>query len=162
MNKQISSTTTIFADLRGHRASENPQTTIPVDLSVSAARPDMVLREGRSLRILELTVCSNTQRGFEEARSRKLHKPVYCQLVADLECRGLQVAYTTLEVGALGHYRPQAVKTLQTMVPDMPRGVAFHILRELGKVAISCSLHIFNARNCTVWPNDKPLFSPVN
>ena len=33
----ISSAITIFADLPGYRACENPQATIPVDLSVSSA-----------------------------------------------------------------------------------------------------------------------------
>ena len=42
------------------------------------------------------------------------------------ESRGLQVVYTTLEVGAVGHYRPQAVKTLRIMVPDMPLGAAIY------------------------------------
>ena len=57
MSKQVSTTTTIFADLSGHRAvSENSQATIPVDLSVSTAQPDKVLIEGKTLRSLELTV----------------------------------------------------------------------------------------------------------
>ena len=85
-------------------------------------------------------MCSSTQREFEEARSRKLRKSSYCQLASALECRGLQVVYTTLEVGALGHYRPQAVKTLHTMVPNLLRGgnweklpfLAPHIFSMLG------------------------------
>ena len=48
---------------RSPRASESPQATIPVNLAVSTARPDMVLMEGKSLRILELIVCSSRQRG---------------------------------------------------------------------------------------------------
>ena len=112
--------------------------------------------------ILELTVYSSTQRGFEEARSGKMHKPSNCQLATDLECRDLQVFYSTLEIGALDHYRPQAVKTLQTIVPDMPCVAAIYTFRELGKVAISCSSYILNAKNCAVWPSDKPLLSSVN
>ena len=63
----------------------------------------------------------------------KILKPLYSQLTSDLECRVLQVVYTTLEYGTLGHHRPQAVKTLQTMLPDMAHGAAVNILRELGK-----------------------------
>ena len=122
----------------------------------------MVLREGRTLHILELIGCSSTQRGFEEARSRRLHEPSYCQLAAELECRGIQVVYTTLEVGALGHYRPQAVKTLQTMIPDLSLKAAIHTLMGLGKVAMSSSSHIFSARNCTVLASENPVLSSVN
>ena len=45
MSKQVSVTTTIFADLAGHQASKNPQGTIPVDFFVSKAKLDMVLRK---------------------------------------------------------------------------------------------------------------------
>ena len=61
------------------RASENPQSSLPSDVSVSSARPDIVMREGNVIKISELTVCSNTQRGFDEARSRKINKLVYIQ-----------------------------------------------------------------------------------
>ena len=106
------------------------------------------MREGRAL------PC-----GFEEARSRRLHKPgtvilpAACGIItiADLERRGLKVVYTTLEVGSLGHHRPQATKSSQTIVPSLPHNYIIIvrqitvILMRLGKVAISCSLHIFNA-----------------
>ena len=48
MSKRVSNTT-VFADLPGHCASEIPQATITIDLSVSTARPDIVLREGKTL-----------------------------------------------------------------------------------------------------------------
>ena len=37
-----------------------------------------------------------------------------------------------LGIGALRHYRPQAVKTLQAIVPDMPCGAVIYTLKELG------------------------------
>ena len=76
--------------------------------------------------------------------------------------RGLQVVYTTLEVAASSHYRPQAIKTLQTMIPDLSRREAIQTFRDLEKVAISCSSRIFKARNCTALASDKPLLGSVN
>ena len=85
---------------------------IPIDLSVSTAWPDNGSDGGKdTAHSGTLIVCSRAQRGFEEAKSGNIHKPSQCQLATDLEYKGLQVVYTTLEVGALGHYRPQAVKT---------------------------------------------------
>ena len=40
------------------RASDNPQSSLPSDVSVSSARPDIVMREGNVIKISELTVCS--------------------------------------------------------------------------------------------------------
>ena len=52
--------------------------------------------------------------------------------------RDYKFFYTTLVVSSLGHCRPQVVKTLQTVVPDMLHLVAIYIpvLRKLGKVAL--------------------------
>ena len=81
IKSEISPPTLLYADLPGYRASDNPQSTLPSDVSVSSARPDIVMREGNVIKISELTVCSNTQRGFDEARSRKRNKLAYTQLL---------------------------------------------------------------------------------
>ena len=50
----------------------------------------------RKLNLLELTVCSNSNHGFEEANKRKLLQQtyMYCQLISDLEAKGIEVVYT--------------------------------------------------------------------
>ena len=80
----------IYTDLPHRQCSDNPPATIPLNLSVSSARSNMVKRiNERKLHILYLTVCSNTPHGFKEARTRKLHKP----LITDLETMYFPLSY---------------------------------------------------------------------
>ena len=103
----------LFADLPGHRASNAPLATIPTDILPTPFRPDLVLRCVSEIRLLELTICSNTIEGFSNARSRKQSKQEYAELVGDLESKGYSVTYDTIEVGSLGHYTPSTHKALR-------------------------------------------------
>ena len=59
----------VFADLDNLRASELPPTTIPYDVVVTTARPDIVVlsRDGK-IRIAELTICTNSPEGLKNAK----------------------------------------------------------------------------------------------
>ena len=98
------------------RASDNPQSSLPSHVSVSSARPDIVMREGNVIKISELTVCSNTQRGFDEARSRKINKHAYIQLIS---AKGFKVNYLTIEIGSLGHYASGATNAISDLLPTL-------------------------------------------
>ena len=113
----------------------------------------------RKLHILELTICSNTPHGFEQARTRKLHKPSYCHLITDLETRGVEVTYTTLEIGSLGHYKLHAIKDLQSFFSNLSKVSASSILQKLARVSVGCSFNIFNARNSSTWATDRSYFT---
>ena len=66
MKREVSPSAVVYGNLPGHRASDNPQSTLPLDLSVSLAHPDLAVREKREIRITELIVCSNTQHGLQK------------------------------------------------------------------------------------------------
>ena len=75
----------------------------------------------------------------------------------------MQVVYTDLKFDAVGHYRPQAAKTLQTMVPDMSHGAAIYIFTDWDELqSLVPPIYSCNARNCAVWPSDKPFLGSVN
>ena len=68
--------TTLYADLPGLRASENPATTIPTSVTATTARPDVVVIQDNRITLLELTVPTNTPEGpQEEAAETKLPRP---------------------------------------------------------------------------------------
>ena len=119
IKSEISPPTVLYANLPGYRASDNPQSTLPSDVSVSYARPDIVMREGNVVKISELTVCSNTQRGFDEARSRKRNNHAYIQLISDIEAKGFKVNYSTIEIGSLGHYASGATNAISGLMPTL-------------------------------------------
>ena len=76
----------------------------------------------RELYLLELTICNNSPTGFSEARRRKDVK--YAPLVLDLEDKGFTVVYITLEIGSLGHFTREAVRSYRTHATSEPGRVA--------------------------------------
>ena len=97
----------------------------------------------RLVNLLELTIPTNTYKALQAARIRKSEKPLYLQLVSDLEDRGLSVSFQTLKIGSLGHITPYAVKYLTSTFSLSKQ----HVLSKLSKISIACSYHIFNSRN---------------
>ena len=121
IKSDISPPTLLYADLPRYRyrASDNPQSTLPSDASVSSSRPDIVMHEGNVIKISELTVCYNTQTGFDEARSRKRNKLAYTQLISDLEAKGFKINYSTIEIGSLKQYSSGATDAISGLMPAL-------------------------------------------
>ena len=95
------------------------------------------------IKISELTVCSNTQRGFDEARSRKRNKLAHIQLISDLEAKGFKVNYSTIEIGSLGATNAisGATNAISGLMPALSTARVKLMLATLGKVSIACSYH---------------------
>ena len=141
----LNSTQRLYANLPGLRACSNPPATIPINLSTSSDRPDLVIVSGSDLTILELTIPANNMENIKNARDRKMTK--YQQLIADLDSHPdtTSVKYTTLEIeiGSLGHHISTAVHDLRTACPSLSKQEAHNILTLSAKVAVGCSYHIF-------------------
>ena len=107
----------LHADLPGKRASNNPPATLPLNLSVSTDRPDVVVVSDKVIRILELTIPNNNTNHLLQAKHRKEAK--YYSLCIDLQSHPdvSSVSYSTLEVGSLGHYLPSAIQNSATFLP---------------------------------------------
>ena len=140
--------TTLYADLPGLRASENPATTIPTSVTATTARPDVVVIKDNRITLLELTVPTNTPEGLEEARRRKQLKPNCLALLNDLEASS---ALETIEVGTLGHFNNQTIVSLHTLLPNLKKNQVRRLLLDLNKISVSCLAHIFNASHSTMW-----------
>ena len=149
----LNPTRRLYADLPGLRACSNPPATIPINLSTSSDRPDLVIVSGSDLTILELTIPANNMENIKNARDRKMTK--HQQLMADLDSHPdtTSVEYTTLEIGSLGHHSSTAVHDLRTTCPSLSKQEAHKILTLSAKVAVGCSYHIFRARHSTEWDN---------
>ena len=148
----------LYADLPGFLENTSPPATIPLNLLSSSDRPDLVIISPDEIGILELTVCYNAPSNLEAAKKRKMDK--YAALVADLVRRSSLVTYVTLEIGCLGHYTKDALKSLQLLLPSMTKREIMTLLTSLSKIAISCSKSIFQARDYPIWNSSTPLYSP--
>ena len=142
---------TIYADLPGHRALNNPPSTIPPSLLATSARPDIVVISGPSIHLLELTVPSNSVKNITNARERKQSKASYIYLVNDLEALGHPVHLHTAEVGSLGHFSNETVSELHSILPSKSKPALRRELLDLSKIAIACSKIIFEARQHSDW-----------
>ena len=70
----LNPTQRLYADLPGLRACSNPPATIPINLSTSSDRPDLVIVSGSDLTILELTIPANNMENIKNTRDRKITK----------------------------------------------------------------------------------------
>ena len=60
----------------------------------------------------ELTVPSNSPEALSSAKDRKANQANYISLIGDLEERGLEVNYHTLEIGSLSHFLADTVSCI--------------------------------------------------
>ena len=67
----------LYADLPGMRVTDNPPTTIPVELLDTSARPDIVIVRASEIVLLELMVPYNSPNCLHNARIRKEGKELY-------------------------------------------------------------------------------------
>ena len=137
---------TIYADLPGLRALDNPPLTIPPSVIPTSARPDIFIKNNSEIHILELTIPMNTSNGLKAARSRKQSKQIYISLVNDLITKGYSVNYDTIEIGSLGHFERDSISALHSILPNLSIKSISHSMLLLSKIAIMCSRHIFLSR----------------
>ena len=157
MTKRREKTLGVHVHVHGGRGIDYPPATIPTDISTSTSRPDLVLISGPEVTFLELTVPFNSPEALAAARSRKSLKSNYLQLVTDLEDSGWSASYFTLEIVSLGHFEPNAIRTLSDVF-HLSKQEAKQVLMNLSRITISCSYHIFNARLCSSWDVSKPIY----
>ena len=88
LSSQLSGLGVLYGDIDGFRAIESPATTVPLDILVTSARPDIVfVHNDNTISIIELTIPFNTQESFNRAHILKTKK--FDVLVSDLEHSGL-------------------------------------------------------------------------
>jgi hypothetical protein len=156
----LDSQTAVYADLPGHRASDNPPATIPPSILVSASRLHLVVVNStqRQIAMLELTVCGNTPEAIQAAHNRKSNKVDYLHLISDLTRGGWSISYSTIEVGCLGHYCHSSPAELhhscKLLLPSIPWR---DILTRASTIAINSSQTIFLARKQVFLPSNRPL-----
>ena len=104
-----------FADLQGFRAGEAPQSTIPSTLLITPYRPDIVIynSDKPSVALLELTCPLDSEYNIQSARSRKLNKPEYHQLLAEFDCLNIQNYY---EISVLGHFLTSSIQNIKNFI----------------------------------------------
>jgi len=57
----------------------------------------------------------DSEYNIQSARSRKLNKPEYHQLLAEFDCLNIQNYYETTEISVLGYYLPSSIQNIKTL-----------------------------------------------
>ena len=61
----------LYADIPGMRVTDNPPSTVPMDIIATSDRPDIVIISSNHLLLIELTVPYNSPDCLQNAKSRK-------------------------------------------------------------------------------------------
>ena len=86
---------------------------------------------------------------MESVRSRKLCKPEYVQLLAELDRLKIPHCYRTVEVSVLGHFQPNSIVAIKDVinftqqVPLFSKGSARNLLFKMTSASISASQRYF-------------------
>ena len=139
------------------RASENPEATIPEDILVTSARPDIVLVGVDEVTLIELTIPHNSMESLYNARDRKSHKEIYLQALSDFEAKGLATQLYTVEIGSLGHWLPNSQRALMKAAPLLTKQTARKTMDEAACKVIGASQVIFKARLEKAWTPSRAL-----
>ena len=147
----------ILADLPGLRAEENPPSTIPSELLVTTARPDIVVIANQEVTLVELTIPFNSPESLINAKQRKEDKPNYQLALSDLDSRGFRSSLITVEIGSLGHWLPGTRTSSRQLLRNMSKSAVTCLLDQAAKAAIAGSQVIFNTRQFETWNASRPL-----
>ena len=141
----------VFADLDNLRASNTPLATIPLNILVTTARPDIVVIDGSYICLLELKIPCNNVTNLTNARERK-QEFNYLSLVSDLSSLGYSADLETIEIGSLGHFLQCSVNSIHHLLPSLSkRTLSNRFISYLSFPAIACSYVIFNSRHNSEW-----------
>uniref|UniRef100_A0A1X7U536 Uncharacterized protein n=1 Tax=Amphimedon queenslandica TaxID=400682 RepID=A0A1X7U536_AMPQE len=77
--------------------------TIPVNIIYTTARPDIVVINGKSITLPDLTISMNTKDGLSNARERKHAKENYISLLGDLNSRSYSINLMRLVLSAISN-----------------------------------------------------------
>ena len=149
----ISNKEKLYADLPNHQAFDNPPATIPQHIVTASALPDIVVIHGNKITLIELTVPSNSPEALSNAWLRERNKEKYQLVLSELNRKGFKASLITLEIGALGHSLPQTLSDLKGGLPCLTKSKIRHLFDGAGKISITCSQLLFQARIELAWSN---------
>jgi len=106
-----------------------------------AARPDIVILSSSEVKIIELTICHESN--LNSSKQYKLNK--YHNLNACLteQTRGKSIAYHTIEVTTLGFISPDEDLSRTLGIPKIPKAIKESIIKSV----LNCSFKIYCNRN---------------
>lgn len=145
----------IYADLDNLRASESPPSTVPLDILVTAARPDIVIVDHRIIQLIELTIPANNCTSLEnedQGNTKISLSPVISNLGKSL----LILTLLKLEPWAITIH-PQLMQSITSFHTCWkPRK---QLSTMLSTTLILCSYAIFNSRHFQDWVS--PTVTPL-
>ena len=128
----------VYADLDGHRVNG---VTTPLDLAMSAQKPD--------LNLVELTVPWDTSKNMASALQRKTTR--YENLVAEIKGNGYKCSNIPLEIATRGVVNSRNRAVLTKLCHWMNVAKVSQVTKKCSKLALLGSYTIWNARHSLDW-----------
>ncbi len=139
----------IYSDLAGMMTGCS---TVPVDITVTAQKPDLVIvnRHDKTVTILELSV--PFELNIESTHQRKINR--YQNLILDIESEGYHVKYYALEIGSRGYISPENIQRLKSFVKKHVSNFKFNSVKDsICKIALVSSFVIYHSKFEKDWIN---------
>ena len=102
----------VYCDLQSFRATDNPPSTIPLEILPTSARPDIVIVLAGCISIVELAAPWNSEDSLASAKRLKTTKDNYQLVLSDVVSRNIRAELITMEIGRLGHHTNDVFYTL--------------------------------------------------
>ncbi len=124
--------------------------TIPIDITITTQRPDLVIvnRINSTITILELYVPFETN--ISDTHNRKLNR--YANLIANIESKDFKVNNYALEIGSRGYISPENQNRLKHFIKGLHISNKYsHIKDNICKVAFLASFIIYHSKFEPQW-----------
>ncbi len=147
ISQDISDNWCIFSDLPN---SMQGCSTIPIDILVTAQKPDLVIldRESKEIFIMELSV--PFERNIEDTHKRKLDR--YQNLISDIRNAGYCVKYYAIEIGSRGHISNQNISRIKDLLHKLKcKSKITHVKQTLSKISLISSFVIYHSKTEAGW-----------
>ena len=141
----------VYCDLHGLRASDNPASTIPPEILPTSARPDIAIVSTGRITMVELTVPWNSEDSLASAKRYKTSKENYQLVLSDLSSQNIRAELITLEIGCLGHHTNDLFCALKHLAPHCSKSDRYQLRDNLSRSVIASSYTIFKAHRSPTW-----------
>ena len=126
--------------------------TIPLDITVTTLRPDIVILNRNSKHIILFELSVPYELNIDATHQRKVDR--YEQLVSDIREKGYKVKYYPTEIGSRAYISKNNNARLKSFLKDTTSGTKMNTIRStICKIVLTSSFVIYHSKHEAEWIN---------
>ncbi len=125
-------------------------TTIPIDIIVTTLRPDIVVVNTQSKKVILFELSVPFELNIDSTHERKVER--YRQLITDIEDNGYSVKYYPCEIGSRSFISKDNISRLKSFLRDTTTNIKFNLVKsQLCKTVLTASYVIYHSKHEPTW-----------